>query len=388
MNNESFQNNFIEDQKKEDISNNVEDIDKSKESLEEESTVESNEDAEIFAKEKIDSLNKEAEESMGISEPEENTIVNLDGDPKELENEIKLIDNEKKNIIDRAKKSIQELVEKGLKKLSIITKKTVEHPNEIKEESQINEDILNIDNENKEIKDDVSKVVTENTSEEVEGIESKIDKIIGTETTFGGKFEYNVIRESLEIIDEIGYAKFKNPKNDLVDAYIAAFSDVDYLGYMRVYKNGEPTNRFTSKLKRETKKDGVTKKMIEELQKMLPEEHEYAEDTSISLDGFKWFIKQLSQGYEVLKDENGNIITTEIALNGAAKENPFSELGTSEFGDLRLVKFKDMKIVEGVISENLKKLGAQNLEVTFGTKNDNYITAIFNLPVLVKKPKR
>ncbi len=106
-NNEFLQNNSTEDSKKEEILNDSEDVNnESKEFLEEESTTESKEEIANFAKEKIDSLNTETEESLEISENEKNAIQDLDGDIKELENLTKPINDEIINVNNDAKEEI------------------------------------------------------------------------------------------------------------------------------------------------------------------------------------------------------------------------------------------------------------------------------------------
>jgi hypothetical protein len=118
----------------------------------------------------------------------------------------------------------------------------------------------------------------------------------------------------------IGVATYTNPDTGEIDVIMSGTSDNDYVGFVRVYENGKPTNRFTSKMSNESgNKDGF-KTMITQAQGLLPEGHEYAETTSVSLDGVRVFANQLNRGYEIATDANGNPITTNVTLNAANVE--------------------------------------------------------------------
>jgi len=200
-----------------------------------------------------------------------------------------------------------------------------------------------------------------------------------------GKLSKEANRTRLFEKDGIGFAEYTNPDTGTVDIYLSAFSDSDFIGYIRVYENGKPTNRFTSKLERRTDKPGATKLMVSELQKMLPDGHEFAEDISVSTDGIKFFANQLKQGYEVLKDKNGNIVTTRIAINGESKVN---DLGVNipqadNFNSLPLLNKKDFEKVKAILTERLKEFGITNANIQHQTKG-GAMTAVFDFPVLVK----
>lgn len=385
MNNEFLQNNSTEDLKKEEVLNNPEVINnESNESLED-STIESREEVENFAEEKIDSLNKEAEEGLEVSENEKDAILNLGGDLNKLEDLAKSTNIEIENVKKNAIISIMELVKTRFKNL--FNKKTdftnslskeVEEIKDVKINNLKNEETPHINNTNEEKKI--------NNEEEIVSKEDEIKEIFEEECSFE-KFKNPLKRKSFYIKDGIGFGEYVNPESNSVDLYLAAFGNHDFLSYMRKYEDDKPTNRFTSKHERLTKKKGATKTMIEELQKMLPEEHEYAEDTSISIDGLDWFIGQLKQEYDILKDENGRIVTTEVALNGAAKENTLG-LESEEFKDIKIVNFKDFKRIREIVVGYLEQFGAENFNVEWKAKNDNHATATFELPVLKKKLKK
>jgi hypothetical protein len=121
-------------------------------------------------------------------------------------------------------------------------------------------------------------------------------------------------------VNGVGVASYTNPDNGLVDVIMSGTSDNDYVGYVRVYENGKPTNRWTSKMSNESGNKENFKTMISEVQSRLPENHEYTESTNISIDGVRVYSNQLNRGYEVLTDANGNPVTNTVTLNAASVE--------------------------------------------------------------------
>lgn len=115
--------------------------------------------------------------------------------------------------------------------------------------------------------------------------------------------------------------------NDAV--VIAAIDDNNYVGYFREYdEQGNPTNRWSAKFQngsgiRENHRD-----MMLTAQELLPAGHELTEHTSVSTDGLRNLANQLKHGYELQYDEQGNIVTTEVAVNMMARDNA---LGLSNY---------------------------------------------------------
>jgi len=115
--------------------------------------------------------------------------------------------------------------------------------------------------------------------------------------------------------------------NDAV--VIAAIDDNNYVGYFREYdEQGNPTNRWSAKFQngsgiRENHRD-----MMLTAQELLPAGHELTEHTSVSTDGLRNLANQLKHGYELQYDEQGNIVTTEVAVNMMARDNT---LGLSDY---------------------------------------------------------
>ncbi len=115
--------------------------------------------------------------------------------------------------------------------------------------------------------------------------------------------------------------------NDAV--VIAAIDNNNYVGYFREYdEQGNPTNRWSAKFQngsgiRENHRD-----MMLTAQELLPAGHELTEHTSVSTDGLRNLANQLKHGYELQYDEQGNIVTTEVAVNMMARDNA---LGLSDY---------------------------------------------------------
>lgn len=203
-----------------------------------------------------------------------------------------------------------------------------------------------------------------------------------------GKVDAPLTRGRIIEKNGITYAEYINQNTNSVDIYFAAQNDNEYLGYMRVYENGKPTERFTSKLESKGNNKVAIKEMIVNLQSMMPAYHEYSEDISVSTDGLRWFVNQLKNGYELLRDSNNEIVTDTVSINGAALVN---ELGVSindesaQFDNLPLRTQEDFNKAKGVIESYLKQMGVTEPIVRWGSVG-NVMTARFNLPVLVKRP--
>lgn len=203
-----------------------------------------------------------------------------------------------------------------------------------------------------------------------------------------GKVDGAHIRDVVIEKDGVVYVGYKNIVTEVIDIYFAAQSETEYLGYMRVYENGKPTERFTSKLESSGKNKAKIKEMITNLQSMLPAYHEYSEDISVSTDGLRWFVNQLKNGYELLLDANNEVVTTTVSINGAAIVN---ELGVNitgdnaQFDNLPLTNQQDFNKAKEVIEKYLKQMGVTEPIVRWGSVG-NAMTARFNLPVLVKRP--
>lgn len=162
------------------------------------------------------------------------------------------------------------------------------------------------------------------TSENQVSIENRSRKdLFPDETEFadviGGSGQNSKISSYREV-NGIGISEYTNPENGLVDVIMTGTSDNDYVGYVRIYENSIPTNRWTSKMENKSGNKANFKTMIDEVKRSLPEGHEYTEKTNISLDGLRVFAKNLQKGYEFLRDKAGNIVTNNVELNNATLE--------------------------------------------------------------------
>lgn len=190
-------------------------------------------------------------------------------------------------------------------------------------------------------------------------------------------------------VNGIGLAEYTNPDNGLVDVIMTGTSDNDYVGYIRIYeksiKDGKvvitPTNRWTSKMENKSGNKDNFKTMLAEVQKSLPAEHEYTEKTNISLDGLRVFANNLKRGYEILTDDSGNIIKSNVSLNAATLDALRSATTEDEINDLYEQKTGLTREDFNKIKEQVNKL-LPEATVGFNTTNGS---VIINLPVLVKK---
>jgi len=89
---------------------------------------------------------------------------------------------------------------------------------------------------------------------------------------------------SYKEVNGIGISEYKNPDSGVVDVIMTGTSDNDYVGYVRIYENGKPTERWTSKMENKSGNKANFKTMISEVKNLLPANHEYTESTNISLE--------------------------------------------------------------------------------------------------------
>jgi hypothetical protein len=121
-------------------------------------------------------------------------------------------------------------------------------------------------------------------------------------------------------INGIEFVEYAHPDTGSIDVIVTGKSNNDFVGFYRIYENGKPTDKWSSKFENKSRNKEDFKTMIGGVQNMLPKGHQYTEKTSISTDGLRVWIQQLSKGYELQYDDNGNLIgvnnanTQEFAL--------------------------------------------------------------------------
>ena len=155
---------------------------------------------------------------------------------------------------------------------------------------------------------------------------------------------------SVDVINDIAVATYANEKTGLIDTVISGFSENNFVGYYRIYENGKPTNKWSSKFENQntgnknidSKKKDNFKTMISSVQERLPSDHLYTEKTSISTDGLRVWANQIDRGtYEFALDEKGFYITNRVSINGDALVN---ELGVDvKQGDFQNIKVRNKK---------------------------------------------
>ncbi len=190
---------------------------------------------------------------------------------------------------------------------------------------------------------------------------------------------------SVTEINGIEFVQFSNPDTKQVDVIITGKQDGSYVGFYRLYENGKPTNKWSSKMENPSKNKADFKMMIQGVQQMLPAEHEYTEKSSVSTDGLRVFAEQLNRGYELQYDQNGNLVTNLVAINGDAIVN---ELGIpvdkGEFENIKVKNQQEFEKVKAALLPYMSKFG-------LGEKDIRWLsgTVKINLPVLKKsQPKQ
>jgi len=185
-------------------------------------------------------------------------------------------------------------------------------------------------------------------------------------------------------INEIEFVQYSHPETGSLDVIVTGTSDNDFVGFYRVYENGKPTNKWSSKFENQSRSKENFKTMISNAQDMLPEGHEYMEKTSISTDGLRVWNQQLDRGYELQYDENGKLKTNLVAINGDAIVN---ELGIpvkkGDFDNIRVSNKEDFENVKKVLLPYLEKFGLDESNIRWLTG-----TVKIDLPVLLKSPKK
>ena len=221
------------------------------------------------------------------------------------------------------------------------------------------------------------------TSENQVSIENRSRKdLFPDESEFadviGGSGQSSKISSYREV-NGIGISEYTNPENGLVDVIMTGTSDNDYVGYVRIYENSIPTNRWTSKMENKSGNKANFKTMINEVKSSLPEGHEYTEKTNISLDGLRVFAKNLQKGYEYLRDKAGDIVTNNVELNNATLEKLRGAKTEEEVGELYERKTGITREEFNKIKESVESI-LPNTRLIFNETNGSVIV---RLPVLV-----
>ena len=118
----------------------------------------------------------------------------------------------------------------------------------------------------------------------------------------------------------------------------------NFVGFFRVYEDGKPTNKWTSKMEVDS---GVGfSDMITKAQEALPPGHQWTESKSISKDGLRVWNNSSKKGYTAALDSEGNVITKEVTLNKAKKGET-----TGESSDYNTEVFATREAADAAVKE-------------------------------------
>ena len=147
--------------------------------------------------------------------------------------------------------------------------------------------------------------------------------------TVGGSNKKAIISD-VSSPDEKGVvtAEYVNPDTGVVDVIISGVDEKNFVGYVRVYENGKPTNMFTAKM--ESTGDAF-KNMITSSEAKLPDNAEVVETTSISIGGLKTYNK--SNLVEKVGSD-GNVVTRPTPYSDATKQS-VEEKGQSAYNPFK-----------------------------------------------------
>lgn len=197
-------------------------------------------------------------------------------------------------------------------------------------------------------------------------------------------------------INGIEFVQYAHPDTGSIDVVVSGISDNDFVGFYRLYENGKPTNKWSSKFENQSRNKEAFKTMISGVQQLLPANHEYTEKTSISTDGLRVWNQQLSRGYSLQYDTNGNLVTNKVGINGDAIVNELGiEVNKGSFDKIKVKTREDFEKVKKVLVPYMEKLGLNesnirwvsgNIEVT--PQNEKAFAPVatveIDLPVLKK----
>ena len=223
------------------------------------------------------------------------------------------------------------------------------------------------------------------TEEVVKETESKIKRRdlfdgVGAFSSQLGGSDVDAVPVSHSENNGIELVQYANPKTGSVDVIVTGTSENDFVGFYRIYENGKPTNKWSSKFENQSRNKDNFKTMIGSVQAILPEGHEYTEKTSISTDGLRVWNQQLDRGYELQYDQDGNLITNEVAINGDAIVNQLGiDVAPGSFNDISVTTNEQFNKVKQALIPYLNKMGLTDKNIKWENG-----TVKIDLPVLKK----
>lgn len=183
-------------------------------------------------------------------------------------------------------------------------------------------------------------------------------------------------------INGIEFVEYAHPETGSIDVIVTGVSENDFVGFYRIYENGQPTNKWSSKFENQSRNKDSFKTMISGVQKMLPAGHEYTEKASISTDGLRVWAQQLNKGYQLQYGPDGKLKTNLVAINGDAIENVLGiPVNKGDFSNIRVTNQKDFETVKKALLPFVEKLGLNESNIKFLTG-----TVKIDLPILKYSP--
>ena len=180
----------------------------------------------------------------------------------------------------------------------------------------------------------------------------------------------------------IEFIQWSNPNTGDVDVIMTGTGSHDFVGYYRIYENGKPTNKWSSKFENQSRNKDNFKLMISGVQELLPSNHQYTEKTSISSDGLRVWEQQLRNGYEIARNQNGEILTNEVSINGDSINNDLGiKVNQGQFLDIEVNNEQDFQNVKKALLPKLIKLGLNDSNIRWDKKLN---TVKIDLPILQK----
>ncbi len=123
----------------------------------------------------------------------------------------------------------------------------------------------------------------------------------------------------------VSTATYVNPETGIVDAIISSKDKKNFVGYVRIYENGKPTNMFSTKME---STGGAFKNMITSADTTLPDGAKVLPGETISEGGLKSFN---NSKLDVETDSDGNVVTREVNYSDVTKET-VKQKGDRSFG--------------------------------------------------------
>ena len=309
--------------------------------------------------------------------------------------EISKLENQKKNLDPSFYENIDEQINQRREEV----KKLYSQP--IEEEEEKLPDVISINENATETQGEIlleldlnpqKKVDNRSVSERQADAESKIKRKdlftgVGEFSTELGGSDKAAVPVSHNENNGIEVVEYAHPDTGEIDVIVTGTSNNDYVGFYRLYENGKPTNKWSSKFENKSRNKDNFKTMISSVQDLLPEGHQYTEKTSISTDGLRVWNQQLSKGYDLQYDENGNVITNRVRINGDAITNELGiDVNKGNFESIRATKEEFENIKKALIPYMEKLgLGPENIHYTSGGPAPGSKGSVsVDLPILTK----